>query len=86
MEKSLQAYDRLVERILKEHEEKANKGFEEGERRDLMDILLEIYNDPTAEIKLSKNDIKSFLLVSSFSLPSTNTCGSLVYFFNYWHC
>jgi hypothetical protein len=61
-----------VERIFKEHEEKADKGFKEGERKDLMDILLEIYNDPTAEIKLSKNDIKSFLLVSSFSLPSTN--------------
>jgi hypothetical protein len=69
---ALQAYDRLVERIFKEHEEKANKGFEEGERKDFMDILLEIYNDPTAEIKLSKNDIKSFLLVSSFCLPSTN--------------
>ncbi|KAJ6699921.1 CYTOCHROME P450 FAMILY 712 SUBFAMILY A POLYPEPTIDE 1 [Salix purpurea] len=59
---ALQAYDRLVERVLQEHEEKAKKGFEEGERKDLMDILLEIYNDPAAEIKLSKNDIKSFLL------------------------
>ncbi|KAJ6747408.1 FLAVONOID 3'-MONOOXYGENASE-RELATED [Salix koriyanagi] len=61
---ALQAYDRLVERILQEHEEKAKKGYEEGERKDLMDILLEIYNDPAAEIKLSKNDIKSFLLSS----------------------
>ncbi|KAJ6747409.1 CYTOCHROME P450 FAMILY 712 SUBFAMILY A POLYPEPTIDE 1 [Salix koriyanagi] len=61
---ALQAYDRLVERVLQEHEEKAKKGFEEGERKDLMDILLEIYNDPAAEIKLSKNDIKSFLLSS----------------------
>nr|TKR98347.1 hypothetical protein D5086_0000204820 [Populus alba] len=64
---ALQAYDRLVERIFKEHEEKANKGFEEGERKDLMDILLEIYNDPTAEIKLSKNDVKSFLLEIFFA-------------------
>ncbi|KAJ6699919.1 FLAVONOID 3'-MONOOXYGENASE-RELATED [Salix purpurea] len=55
---ALQTYDRLVERVLQEHEEKAEKGFEEGERKDLMDILLEIYNDPAAEIKLSKNDIK----------------------------
>nr|AXY97694.1 Cytochrome P450, family 712, subfamily A, polypeptide 1 [Populus tomentosa] len=69
---ALQAYDRLVERILKEHEEKANKGFEEGERRDLMDILLEIYNDPTAEIKVSKNDIKSFLLDLFFAGTDTS--------------
>lgn len=60
---ALKKYDRLVERIIKEHEEKAMAGAV-GERKDLMDILLEIYNDPTAEIRLSKNDIKSFLLVS----------------------
>lgn len=64
---ALEKYDQLVERIIKEHEDKAMKGFE-GERKDLMDILLETYNDPTAEVKLSKNDIKSFLLVSSFFL------------------
>ncbi|KAL9361533.1 hypothetical protein Peur_044318 [Populus x canadensis] len=69
---ALQAYDRLVERIFKEHEEKANKGFEEGERKDFMDILLEIYNDPTAEIKLSKNDIKSFLLDLFFAGTDTS--------------
>ncbi|CAK7342430.1 unnamed protein product [Dovyalis caffra] len=69
---ALKEYDRLVERIITEHEEKAKKGFVERERKDLMDILLEIYNDPTAELKLSKNDIKSFLLVSSFSFTLQN--------------
>ncbi|CAL1372435.1 unnamed protein product [Linum trigynum] len=55
----LTEFDGLVERIIKEHEEE-----EETERRreDLLDILLEIYNDPLAEIRLSKTDIKSFLL------------------------
>ncbi|KAJ6363343.1 hypothetical protein OIU78_003505 [Salix suchowensis] len=69
---ALQTYDRLVERVLQEHEEKAEKGFEEGERKDLMDILLEIYNDPAAEIKLSKNDIKSFLLDLFFAGTDTS--------------
>ncbi|KAJ6741876.1 FLAVONOID 3'-MONOOXYGENASE-RELATED [Salix viminalis] len=69
---ALQAYDRLVERILQEHEEKPKKGFVEGERKDLMDILLEIYNDPAAEIKLSKNDIKSFLLDLFFAGTDTS--------------
>ncbi|KAH0971975.1 hypothetical protein GBA52_024131 [Prunus armeniaca] len=55
----LQRFDGLVERIMKEHEGRSEIG-EKG--RDLMDILLEIYRDPTSEVKLSRNDIKSFLL------------------------
>lgn len=58
----LQRFDGLVERIMKEHEGRSEVG-EQG--RDLMDILLEIYRDPTSEVKLSRNDIKSFLLVRS---------------------
>jgi len=61
----LKYYDCLVERIIKEHEEKAKEGFERGDRKDLTGILLEIFKDPAAEVRLSKNDIKSFLLVSS---------------------
>lgn len=60
----LYKFDRIVERILKEHEEKALKGFDPDQRKDLTDILLEIYKDPTAELKITKKDIKSFLLVS----------------------
>ncbi|XP_038719742.1 3,9-dihydroxypterocarpan 6A-monooxygenase-like [Tripterygium wilfordii] len=58
---ALNKYDRLVERIIKEHEDKAKRGFQE-DKKDLLDILLETYADPTAEVKLSKKDIKSFLL------------------------
>lgn len=58
---ALNYFDQLVEKIMKEHEDKDN-----NEARDLMDILLEIYRDPKAEMKLSRNDIKSFLLVSNF--------------------
>ncbi|KDO57269.1 hypothetical protein CISIN_1g045055mg, partial [Citrus sinensis] len=59
---ALHKFDRIVERILKEHEEEAIKGFEADQRKDLMDILLEIYRDSNAELKLTKKDIKSFLL------------------------
>ncbi|EEF29987.1 cytochrome P450, putative [Ricinus communis] len=69
---ALKKYDRLVERIIKEHEEKVLKGLV-GDRKDLMDILLEIYNDPTAEIRLSKNDIKSFLLDIFFAGTDTSS-------------
>ncbi|KAK9289984.1 hypothetical protein L1049_008146 [Liquidambar formosana] len=59
---AVQRYDQLVERIMKEHEEKAMNGCAETEVKDLMDILLEIQKDPCAEVKLSRVDIKSFLL------------------------
>ncbi|KAM7269981.1 hypothetical protein ACFE04_029195 [Oxalis oulophora] len=53
---TMMKYDRLIEKILKEHEDKPS------ENHDLLDILLETYNDPTAEMRLTRNDIKSFLL------------------------
>ncbi|CAN1278240.1 3,9-dihydroxypterocarpan 6A-monooxygenase [Linum perenne] len=64
---ALTKYDRIVSRVIKEHEEKAltfEGDLKNGEvwRKDILDILLETCNDPTAEIKLSQNDIKSFLL------------------------
>ncbi|KAJ4823750.1 hypothetical protein Tsubulata_005576 [Turnera subulata] len=70
---ALKQYDQLVERILMEHQEKATKGFHQGDRKDLMDILLETYNDPTAEVRLSKNDIKSFLLDLFFAGTDTTS-------------
>lgn len=59
---ALMKFDKIVERIINEHECKA-KNDNSTERKDLMDILLEIGRDPTAEIKLTRKDIKSFLLV-----------------------
>ncbi|KAL3715834.1 hypothetical protein ACJRO7_007567 [Eucalyptus globulus] len=53
---------RIVERMMKEHEEKLING-SVAERKDLMDILLETHNDPTAEVKITRNDIKSFILI-----------------------
>lgn len=68
--RTMKRFDGLVERIMKEHEEELNKvaingGGEDVERRrDLLDILLEIYKDTNAEMKITRKDIKSFLLVS----------------------
>ncbi|XP_038905529.1 3,9-dihydroxypterocarpan 6A-monooxygenase [Benincasa hispida] len=60
--KTLKRFDELVEKIMKEHEAANNGDGDEERRRDLLDILLEIYKDPNAEMKITKNDIKSFLL------------------------
>lgn len=63
---ALQRFDVLVERIMKEHELKVIVGGTgaRDQKKDLLDILLESHRDPTAEVKISRKDIKSFLLVS----------------------
>lgn len=68
---SIWRYDELVEKILKEYkDDKSNKDDRnsiEGEKdKDIVDILLDTYNDSKAELKLTMNQIKFFILVSFF--------------------
>ncbi|XP_068642805.1 3,9-dihydroxypterocarpan 6A-monooxygenase-like [Aristolochia californica] len=57
----------MVERIMKEHEEKQRKrkeqsgGGVEVEEEDLMDILLGVSRDENTEIRLRRDDVKVFL-------------------------
>ncbi|VVA96986.1 unnamed protein product [Arabis nemorensis] len=53
-------FDELLERILVEHEEKA----EEHQDRDMMDLLLEAYRDEKAEYKITRNQIKALFVVN----------------------
>ncbi|XLS96237.1 hypothetical protein HN51_038972, partial [Arachis hypogaea] len=54
-------FDRILERIMEEHEH--DGGDDEGETTlDMMDILLRVYRDPNAQVKLTRNDIKAFFL------------------------
>ncbi|KAG2686990.1 hypothetical protein I3843_09G033600 [Carya illinoinensis] len=61
---ALQRFDVLVERIIKEHELKVIDGGDgaSDQKKDLLDILLETYRDATAEVKITRKDVKSFLL------------------------
>ncbi|XP_057438725.1 3,9-dihydroxypterocarpan 6A-monooxygenase-like [Lotus japonicus] len=52
-------FDRILERVMVEHEGKVN---EVGFQGDMMDILLQVYRNPDAEVKLTRNDIKAFFL------------------------
>ncbi|OMO66332.1 Cytochrome P450 [Corchorus olitorius] len=61
--KALCNFDQFVEEIMKKHEENSIIG---KQGKDLMDILLETCNDPNAEVKLIKRDIKALLLVSHY--------------------
>ncbi|XP_010542533.1 PREDICTED: cytochrome P450 705A20-like [Tarenaya hassleriana] len=50
-------FDELLEKYLRDHEENPNR-----EDKDMMDIVLEAYHDENAEYKISRNQIKAFLV------------------------
>ncbi|XP_050384352.1 cytochrome P450 93A3-like [Argentina anserina] len=59
-------FDTMMERIIKEHHEARKKKKELGETdddvKDLLDILLDISEDETSEIRLTSENIKAFIL------------------------
>ncbi|XP_011015839.1 PREDICTED: cytochrome P450 705A5-like [Populus euphratica] len=55
-------YDELFENVLVEHEEKAKREGPHMENKDLMDILLEVYHDKNAEIRITRKQMKTFFL------------------------
>lgn len=60
---SICRFDEAIEQIMKEYEENSVKGREE--EKDLMSILIETYRDTNSEMKITRKQIKYFLLVSS---------------------
>ncbi|KAI9122354.1 hypothetical protein K1719_007043 [Acacia pycnantha] len=58
-------FDALMEEVIKEHEDerrrRRNLG-EDGQTRDLLDILLDIHEDEASEMKISMENIKAFVL------------------------
>lgn len=58
-------YDRFFEQIMKEYEDNMGGGAGHGkEGADLMNIVLETYKDTNAEVKITRNQIKFFFIVS----------------------
>ncbi|CAK8543311.1 unnamed protein product [Lathyrus sativus] len=59
-------FDSMMERIIKEHQEERRRrkevGGRDGEIKDLLDILLDIFEDENSEIKLKMENIKAFVL------------------------
>ncbi|KAJ1409906.1 Cytochrome P450 [Sesbania bispinosa] len=61
----LDRFDTMMERVIEEHQVERKKRKERGEGaqiRDLLDILLEIHEDESTEIKLTRVNIKAFIL------------------------
>ncbi|TYK10668.1 cytochrome P450 705A5-like protein [Cucumis melo var. makuwa] len=55
-------YDEILENILRQHEDRGREEGLDREDRDLMDILLKVYQDHNAEFNITRTNIKAFLL------------------------
>ncbi|XP_061348252.1 3,9-dihydroxypterocarpan 6A-monooxygenase-like [Gastrolobium bilobum] len=58
-------FDTMMEKVIEEHEKERKRrkeGGEYAEFRDLLDILLEIHEDESTEIKFTRENIKAFIL------------------------
>lgn len=60
-------YDELLEEMLKDHEKRQGWDHrdDDDDDLDLADLLLKVYQDDKAELKITRTQIKAFLLVSS---------------------
>jgi len=68
LERVRSRYDAIMEKIIKEHEDarrkkKENSGDGDETVKDLLDILLDIYADENSEIRLTRENIKAFIMV-----------------------
>lgn len=55
--------DAKLERILREHEQERIKSNGKVAPKDILDLLLNISEDPNSEVKITRNNIKAFLKV-----------------------
>ncbi|KAJ1377815.1 Cytochrome P450 [Sesbania bispinosa] len=70
-------FDPIMERVIKEHQEERMKRKERGEGgqiRDILDILLEIQENESSEIKLTRENIKAFIWVVPTNLGAMIQC------------
>ena len=65
-------FDAMLDKIIKEHE-KARKRKEDGVK-DLLDILLDISEDESSEMRLTRENIKAFILVNCFNILLSLSC------------
>ncbi|KAJ0111614.1 hypothetical protein Patl1_01392 [Pistacia atlantica] len=66
LEDARKRYDVMMERIMKEHEESRKKrkqmGDEGDSERDLLDVLFHTFEDKNAEMRLTRANIKAFIM------------------------
>ncbi|CAK9324780.1 unnamed protein product [Citrullus colocynthis] len=58
-------FDRFLEHVLDEHNER-RKGVKDYVAKDMVDVLLQLADDPDLEVKLERHGVKAFTQVSCF--------------------
>ena len=56
-------FDTMIEGIIREHEEARSKSTRKDPARDVLDALLNISEDQSSEVKITRDNIKAFLVV-----------------------
>ena len=65
--------DKFYEHVLDEHERHAKrKSFNEHGTKDMVDVLLQLADDPTLEVKVERDHIKAAIQVIKFCLQMLN--------------
>ncbi|KAI4355423.1 hypothetical protein L6164_004200 [Bauhinia variegata] len=55
-------FDRFMEHVLDDHNER-RKGVQDYVAKDMVDVLLQLADDPTLEVKLERHGVKALTLV-----------------------
>lgn len=74
MKKVSKKFDRFLEHVLDEHiaKRKVEENNDNNDAsKDMVDVLLDLANDPTLEVKLERHGVKAFTQVCSSSLLQT---------------
>lgn len=64
-------FDTMMESIIEEHEEARNKSTTKDAAKDVLDALLSISYDQSSEVKITRDNIKGFLVVIINTLSNT---------------
>ncbi|VAH13183.1 unnamed protein product [Triticum turgidum subsp. durum] len=61
MKKLSKMYDRFLEHVVDEHNERRSREGESFVAKDMVDVLLQVASDPNLEVKLSRGGVKAFI-------------------------
>ena len=64
MKRSAKMLDRFLEHVLDEHNERRRREGQGFVAMDMMDVLLELADDPNLEVPINRDNVKGFTLVS----------------------
>ena len=64
MKRSAKMWDRFLEHVLDEHNRRRRREGKDFVAMDMMDVLLELADDPNLEVPIKRDNVKAFILVS----------------------